>query len=231
MPSAVLTSWQVPAAELSLAPGTVHLWRFRLNDSSTEECLNKEEVERRQRFRVPEKARAFAVARTRLRQILSRYLNLRPEDIAFQVNANGKPYLDGISTYFNLSHSGSWGLCALSQDADIGVDLEAVNRGLNSLPLAARFFSEAENIWLRSMNDQRRSRHFFRLWTRKEAWLKGKGGGFSELNLELDPGHLEITSTEADGWWMMNIPVAKGYVGAIAVAGEVERVERWSWEE
>ncbi|NIQ10054.1 MAG: 4'-phosphopantetheinyl transferase superfamily protein [Gammaproteobacteria bacterium] len=231
MSSPILTSWQIPADKLFLQAGIIHLWRFRLTENVGEDFLSPEEWQRARRLRVAEKADVFIVARSRLRQILSYYLNIAPAGVEFLYNENGKPYLDGHPVYFNLSHSGKWGVCALSKNADVGVDLEASNPELKFVPLAERFFTKNENLWLRSASDLRRRRYFFRLWTRKEAWLKGKGGGFSEINLGLNAEHLSVNSSMADGWWLTNLPVAKGYVGAIAVASEVKKVERWSWGE
>ena len=83
----------------------------------------------------------------------------------------------------------------------------------------------------KGIGDARKQRSFYRLWTRKEAWLKGKGAGFSELHLGLDDAHLPALFSSAQGWSLMNMPVAKGYVGALGVKGAVERVERFCFED
>ncbi len=226
-----LTPWQSPPPRKALAERTVHLWRFSLvQDACTPDLLSPQEQQRAERLRVPQKARTFTVARTRLRQILGSYLQIAPQHVSFTCNANGKPLLDcgpGAQIAFNLSHSGDWGLCAVAQATSVGVDLEAIHAGLAFEPLAERFFSPTELGWLRSCPTGRRRRNFYRLWTRKEAWLKGKGGGFSESELGLDPPLVAAVSACGGGWWVMNFPVARGYVGAVAVAGTVDRIERW----
>jgi 4'-phosphopantetheinyl transferase len=183
-------------------------------------------------LRAPGKAQAFVVARTRLRQILGRYLDISPQNVCFTYHGNSKPALSeshASRVKFNLTHSGGLGLCALTLGAEIGVDLEVMNGTLDFEPLAERFFSSAENRWLQTSTDARHRRNFFRLWTRKEAWLKGKGGGFSSSALELDPALVAVTSARTGGWWVRNIPVRHGYVGALAVAGQVEGVDRLMW--
>jgi len=231
MAGLISSSWQNMAATPELSPGSVHLWRIPLNDDKPlSNILSNDEKLRQKRLRVPDKARAFAVGRTRLRQILGFYLDASPEELTFVYNQHGKPSLAGkFSTVaFNLSHSGNWGLCAVSQGGDVGVDLEAMKKDLAVGSLAERFFTQAESGWLASLDPVRQRRSFYRLWTRKEAWLKGKGSGFSELNLGLADAHITGCLSKADGWLLMNLPVAKGYVGALAVKGEVERVERFS---
>ncbi len=229
--SAIFSSWRPAIVNPTLAPGTVALWRFRATGPAGEIFLSAEERKRAQRLRSAEKSRAFVVARTRLRQILSRYLAIDPRAIAFHFNDYGKPFLADDPLTFNLSHSADWGLCAVTQGEDVGVDLEAVNPGLDYAAMATRFFSAAEHAWLQSLPVSRRCRSFYRLWTRKEAWLKGRGRGFATRDQNLPTPHIAVTSGAAGDWWLRNLPVAKGYVGAIAVAGTVKKIERWSWQD
>ena len=230
MTAVELTPWHKVKTPPVLLPGSVHLWRFPLHgELSLSDILSNDEKQRAQRLRVPEKAQAFVVARTRLRQILGSYLDVSPEKLLFDYNEHGKPSLTGDIS-FNLSHSGHWGVCAVTRCGDVGVDVEAVKQSLDVAPLAERFFSAAENQWFNAVSSARRQRSFYRLWTRKEAWLKGKGGGFSELHLGLDDVHLSNLFSSAQGWRLMNMPIAKGYVGALAVKGDVARVERFTFE-
>lgn len=225
--SLVLTPWQPCRKSVSIDADVVQLWRFPLIDPMLETRLDSLEAQRAQRLRVPGKARAFAVARTRLRQILGLVLDQPPQAIAFRYNQYGKPFLVDSPVMFNLSHSGGWGVCAVTRSLSVGVDLEALDAGLDYQPLARRFFSAAETAWLQGTPENRRRRNFFRLWTRKEAWLKGQGGGFSESTVALDPVHIGGRAGCAGGWWLGNVVVAPGYLGALAVGGEFKRLVRW----
>lgn len=84
--------------------------------------------------------------------------------------SRGKPYLSGREdVFFNLSHSGKWVLCAVS-DKEVGLDAQALTPYRPSV--ASRCFTAAEQAWIDG--DDRR---FTQLWTMKEAYLKFTGFG------------------------------------------------------
>jgi len=143
-----LTPWLAPPSLLDLKSDEVHLWRFPLVCSDPlENLLDEQELQRAKRLRSADKARAFVVARARLRQILSAYLNTDPQALRFSCGPAGKPALVGLvdSLSFNLAHSGNWGVCAVVGRGEVGVDVETINPALNYAKLARRFFSETEN--------------------------------------------------------------------------------------
>ncbi|PIE44831.1 MAG: hypothetical protein CSA45_05230 [Gammaproteobacteria bacterium] len=87
----------------------------------------------------------------------------------------GKPVLTVNDTqHFNLSHSGSWVVCAVD-DQPVGVDVErqARRRGIEFDEL----FTAEEMDYLK--NDKQGSlwQRFYRLWTLKESYLKALGTG------------------------------------------------------
>jgi len=226
-----LTPWHAPPSILDLKSDEVHLWRFPLTCSdSLEHLLNEQELQRAKRLRSPDKARAFVAARARLRQILSGYLNMDPQALCFYYGPAGKPALVGLvdSLSFNLAHSGNWGVCAVVGRGEVGVDVEMINPALNYANLAQKFFSETENQWLRDCPESRRIRRFYRIWTRKEAWLKGKGGGFSDPDQDIGLAHLAGSCTCDGSWWLRSFPVAKNYLGTLAVSQEYSLVQRWN---
>ena len=100
---------------------------------------------------------------------------LEREGVAFDAqcfteNPWGKPELAGNpDLHFNLSHSGTWAVCAVS-GMPVGVDVETKPC---SMELAKRYFlpQEAEQTELT------------RLWTAKEAFCKAIGRG---LTVKLD---------------------------------------------
>ena len=89
----------------------------------------------------------------------------------------GKPYLKDIpDLHFNLSHSGSVAMCALS-DVEIGCDVELI---ASPRPrVAERFFSPEEREYLASVAKGETARAFYKIWTLKESFLKAIGKGFS----------------------------------------------------
>jgi 4'-phosphopantetheinyl transferase len=226
-----LTPWQPPPSQPNLTAGEVHLWRFPLTSQKPlEHLLNEEEQKRAQRLLIPDKARAFVVARARLRQILASYLALDPKTLCFTYGQSGKPALVGIADApaFNLTHSGNWGVCAVAKEGEVGVDIETLDPELDYARLAKRFFSTAENEWLQKCPLHRRRRHFFRIWTRKEAWLKGKGGGFSEPDQDIGLAHLDGCCTYDGKWWLRSVPITRHYLCALAVSQEFSSVQCWN---
>ena len=225
-----LTPWQNPPSELEFTSDTVHLWRFQLtSQNSLEHLLNEEELQRAERLRIPEKARAFVVARARLRQILAGYLALDPQSLRFTYGSSGKPALIGMvdAPIFNLAHSGNWGVCAVVKSGEVGVDIETLHTELDYAKLAERFFSTAEKKCLQECPPYRRRRLFYRIWTRKEAWLKGKGGGFSDSDQDIGPVHLAGSCTYDGNWWLRSFPVARNYLATLAVSQEFRVLQRW----
>ena len=91
---------------------------------------------------------------------------------------NGKPYFKNYPLKFNLSHSGKYVFCGVSEQ-EIGVDIQEM-RNAKEMSLAKRFFSEGECRALeRCGNDEERRRMFFRMWARKEAYGKLTGQGIA----------------------------------------------------
>lgn len=90
----------------------------------------------------------------------------------------GKPYLkDRPDLHFNISHSGDYAVCALS-DAPVGCDVEAIRPVRGSV--AARCFSPEENAALAAADgNAARETLFFRFWTLKESCLKAVGCGIT----------------------------------------------------
>ena len=93
-------------------------------------------------------------------------------------DGSGKPYIPGGSVNFNLSHSGSILVLAVSESLEVGIDLEQLeNRRSNPdyMRLAERFFTEEEAEYIASsgLSD------FIRIWTMKEACVKLKGTGIA----------------------------------------------------
>jgi 4'-phosphopantetheinyl transferase len=224
-----LTPWQTPSMPPSLTAEAVHLWRFPLVcQDPLDHLLNEQERQRAGRLRCPDKARFFVIARARLRQILASYLDLEPQTLGFTYGPAGKPSLADLADppAFNLTHSGNLGLCVVARRGEVGVDIETIEPGLDYAKLAERFFSAAEKQWLRDCPEWRRRRCFFRIWTRKEAWLKGKGGGFSDPDQDIGPAHLAGCCTCDDTWWLRSFSVTRNTLAALAVSQEYSSIQR-----
>lgn len=111
---------------------------------------------------------------------LSRALSSRgldPLTADIRKTSLGKPYISrSRKVFFSLSHSGSLGICAVSECKN-GVDVERTGR--SNAAIASRFFTLHENKYLAAVGDY--DYYFTRLWTLKESFSKYVGEGISAL--------------------------------------------------
>jgi 4'-phosphopantetheinyl transferase len=174
---------------IALLPGDVHVWCRQTDSLADTEIrdavalLSPEEHSRYTRFRFPRDQRDYAAAHALLRTSLSRYADLAPQSWQFQEAPGGKPAIvrgDGTPRLsFNLSHTHGLVACAIAVDADVGVDVESVDRTVDD-GIARRYFSARENDDLqRCRSAPLRTRRFIELWTLKEAYIKAIGKGLS----------------------------------------------------
>ncbi len=152
-----------------------------------EALLTPEERARRDRFRRPEDQDRFRLGRALCRLALARRLDRPAADIGLEIGPRGRPFLRGApdGPWFNLSHSGDIVALAVAPVAEIGVDVEQVDRLHDSAQIAARVCTDAEQSALQAHPPQARAELFAALWTLKEAYMKATGMGFA-----LDPAAL-----------------------------------------
>lgn len=95
--------------------------------------------------------------------------------INWNTDKNGKMYLgDYEDLYVNLSHSGDFAVCAVN-DTPIGVDIQYCREC--DIKIAERFFSECETEFITGSADKTKA--FFKVWTRKESFVKAIGKGIT----------------------------------------------------
>lgn len=142
--------------------------------------VKKERFQKAQRYRLPGDRNLSLGAGLLLRHGL-KSCGLRYEDVTFAKGKSGKPYgVDLPGVCFNLSHSGSIVVCAVSS-MEIGCDVEKIEKAQPAL--AKRFFSPEEYESIEGKTKGERDSLFFRLWTLKESYVKMIGRG---LSLPLD---------------------------------------------
>lgn len=93
------------------------------------------------------------------------------------IEEKGKPYFAGLfvdhNLQFNISHSGDIVICAIGK-TDIGIDIEEV--GKEQKGIADNFYTESERTFCKE-----NEKGFYKIWTRKESYLKALGKGIAEL--------------------------------------------------
>ncbi len=220
-----------------IAADEVHVWRCALDMpdervAALEGLLDEAERARAARFYFDRDRRRFIVSHGALRSVLSLYLRHDPRAIRFRQGPRRKPFLAGDpapSLRFNLAHSGERALVAVALNREIGVDIEMIKEQRAIRDIANRFFSPYEVGVLLALPEQERTAAFYRLWARKEAYLKARGDG---LGLPLDsfditlaprdpPALLQTRYDPADAarWTLQDVPVEPGYAAAVAVQG------------
>lgn len=101
-----------------------------------------------------------------------------PRELVLDYGKKGKPYLKEYPYFFNLSHSGEYVLCAVS-DQEIGADIQQCV-SMDVERLARRFFSTEEcKVLAAYETESEKQQFFFRQWARKEAYGKLIGEGIA----------------------------------------------------
>lgn len=127
-----------------------------------------------------ETQQCFIKSRAVLLAILSRRLGADSRSIDFSYMPQGKPFLEGQNDlHFNLSHSGHYMMLAIAC-FPVGIDIEKISTTFSYQDVAKQVFSDEENELLSNAPLKSQNRKFYSLWTRKEAYLKAIGCGFSE---------------------------------------------------
>jgi 4'-phosphopantetheinyl transferase len=215
----------------------VHVWFAYLPSNANAELeawsvLTPEEQARADRLR-QYRDRALKVhTRAFVRRVIAAYLKVVPQDVDIATRSDGKPELAGGATrqwpHFNVSHSETVAVMAVSASHEVGVDVERVRADVLWWDIAERFFSatEVDAIGQVPRADQRKA--FFDCWVRKEAYLKGLGVGLRRSTTDFavpvfglggaveDPGLVSPPT-----WYVYGLDIDSGFSAAMATDGEV----------
>ncbi len=173
-----------------LAPDGIDVWEVNLSpDQVDRDSLSDDEVARAERFVLPLHAERFMAARSSLRKILARYTQQAASDVLLEIDQHGKPSLAAHqSIYFNLAHSEDQAVIAIAGEA-VGIDLELLQRKVDCVAMAERFFCPREcDLILSEANPEQQRLHFLRIWSAKEAVLKLIGTGLRTSLKSFDAG-------------------------------------------
>jgi 4'-phosphopantetheinyl transferase len=221
--------------QLNLGVNDVHIWYLDLNlylDKLEEfkAILSQEELTKAFKFKFEKHQNRFIITRANLRLILSKYINIAPENIEFIYSEKGKPSLaqnyDDLGIEFNLSHSGELALYAVTKDKRIGIDVEKIRTNCDVESIAKRFFCESEYQFISRLPEGEKQRVFYQVWTRKEAYLKatgeGLGGGLDTIELDLESKDTKIISIKGEektsnNWYLYELKMPENYLASLAV--------------
>ena len=188
-------------------------------DRYCDELLSLDERARIVRYRNRAAVERYIVTRSLVRQVLGDRMRVAPRDVPVNRTDTGKPVVAG-GVHFNVSHSGDLILLAVSNDRDVGVDVERRRDIVRVDALVERWLSpeERDDVARLARGGLTRSDAFLRIWSIKEARLKALGvgiGGQGRAGERL--GAVEVTPLDAVLEPMQQDGIG-GYVGALAFA-------------
>jgi 4'-phosphopantetheinyl transferase len=220
---------------LASKTGIVDLWYYY--DGADPELLaahqallTPDELERYGSFRFERDQRLYLATRALVRTVLSNYSAVSPGDWHFDTNEHGKPFISAPTVtpaiHFNLANTPGLVVCAVSVAHEaLGVDAERIDREVETLELADRYFSSSEASRLRELSPPEQTELFFSYWTLKESYVKARGlgltlplGQFSfrvedEIGAEFEKGFADDSSL----WRFALLDAPPHYVIAISV--------------
>jgi len=152
---------------------------LKMNQKTIEKLLqfiSEENRERFHKFYFLEDSLRSLYGEIIVRHVISKQLSLKNEKIRIVKNTYGKPFIENVPLYFNISHAGEWVACAFS-DREVGIDIEHIKD--IDLSIAKKYFCKNEYESLVSKNGDERIVYFYELWTLKESYIKWLGTGMS----------------------------------------------------
>lgn len=153
----------------------------------------------------PKAARLFLISRVLVKTVLADKLGISPHEVNLLLHPNGKPFVEGSkAVYFNLTHSADVIILAVTEEGEIGVDIEQVDREFEWMrvdsvlaPIEIEWIKENELTEPFSVYQR-----FFQIWTLKEAYIKCTGEGMSrhlkKLNFHVLPEHIQFLDSTND---------------------------------
>jgi 4'-phosphopantetheinyl transferase len=238
--------WEPARHPPPVLPDEIHVWRIDLERTAATDAslLAPDEADRVARLRFAQHRERFIAGRCALRILLGGYLAIPPGAIRFCYGAQGKPALlpvPGSKTlHFNFSNSGDLGLLAVSRDREPGIDLEMRDRSISVEALARHIFSAGEREAFERLPPQERKPALLAAWTRKEAYLKALGTGFSRaLNsfsvavpADGAPALLQLPdgSGACSPWKFVPLGPHPHYLASLAARGEDWSLRCLDWQ-
>ncbi len=233
MKISLFSSFEQPAPAGLPAPGDLHVWLLPIYNHGFESTdfkyLSPGEQAAASRFSRPDDRQRYLAAHAALRRILSSYLACPARDLAFSSNEYGKPFLSyphdhRRPLHFSLSHSGEYTALAFSLSSPVGIDIERSRSSVKPLEISKRFYHPKEAGQIACLPPSEQKTAFFRLWTLREAFLKGLGTGFhtrpDSFCICPDPHSdafcIEKGPADYSPWKLVPISAPEGYFCSLA---------------
>lgn len=212
----------------TVSPDRLDLWLVHTPQGPDAELLDRRVLDRRERERAasflrPADALLYTTAHIALRRILARYTGTPARDIRFRSEPcpgcggpHGRPSLRERPPplHFSLSHSSEVALVGIAA-VPLGVDVEGTPGAQTAQACSHALHPDERTELARSAPGEEHRTLFGRIWTRKEAYLKGIGTGLSR---SLAADYLGAdTARHPPGWTVIDLPCGTRHAAAAAV--------------
>lgn len=181
-------SVQIYCIDISVLPGEIEKIRI----------LDQNELKKADKFIFPADKKRYLYSRIILRFLISKYLSLEPGLIKICTNEHGKPYVapeqNKLGLQFNISHCFDKIYFLFTKKIQAGIDLEDLNREVNYMGIAKRFYHPLEYTQLIKTEKLKQKLRFFIIWVCKEAYVKALGKG---LLYDFDSFCVQFRQTDA----------------------------------
>lgn len=173
------------------------------------------------RQRIQKFYRSEDAQRSLLGDLLARYAlfqKLGHNDFIFGLNPYGKPFLQNFPhVHFNISHSGSWVVCAIDE-FPVGIDVEEIKA--TDFKIAERFFSPPEYRSLLEQPPGERLEYYYSIWTLKESYIKAKGKGLwiplDSFTIDLSDSTISVSANnQAENYCFHSYKPDRNYICSI----------------
>ncbi len=214
----------------------VHIWQANLkrlsqNPKNFSEYLSPNEKEKAERLKFTHDRDQYILRHYLLRLILCKYCTCQPNELIFRFNDYQKPFISlpqPEENKFNMSYSDDFMIVGISKQNDVGIDIEKVREISNLEDIAYDNFSQPELEYFNSEPDKKTA--FFKIWTRKEAFIKAVGNGIyfplKSFCIEIDPSgsyeNLTIMKNPAESklWKTIALKVPDNHIASLAVKSD-----------
>ncbi|MBN1819076.1 MAG: 4'-phosphopantetheinyl transferase superfamily protein [Prolixibacteraceae bacterium] len=190
--------------------------------------LSEEEKKRAKAFRFENDKLNYITCHGILRKILSKETGKKPENLSFLNDKNNKPYLNRYNIFFNISHTKEMCAIAISEENELGIDIEKIKENKYYKDIAEKHFTIEELAFLSVSENPLKD--FYLIWTRKEAFLKNTGTGIKAGLKNINVGEkinyidsepiLKYSDIKTDNDFSIYSCEIEDHIISIAVSGE-----------
>lgn len=177
----------------------------------------------------------YIISRGFLREKLAYHIKVSPNLIEFFYGNNGKPFLKNNTEdlQFNISHSNDRICMAVTQNQQVGVDIEFRDKSLNHEELYEFVLSNEELQFIQNLDKgEIRQMFFYNFWSKKEAIVKALGKGFdypiNNINLIKNDTLVNFAYTYNTGeerkWYYLTLNLDDYYSSAVACENKHNKI-------